>query len=174
MFKKMLLAAAAVVFAGAVFAQALPDQSTLTITDGSGNLVGSGTYVGGNLAVDVLGSYSGDATLTVTTRGGDTLTYAVTVGSDGSITLTDSGKMLQDINPSIKARGGSIAIDQTDTVTAPTLPSVVPGPNDHANANASEGAANATEGMGNAAAASSTGADHANAHASNGSGNAQH
>ena len=130
--------------------------------------------MGGNLSVEVLGTYAGDATLTVTTRGGDTLTYAVTVNPDGSITLMDSGKLLQDINPSFKARGGTITIDRTDTVTLPSLPGVVPGPNSHASANASEGAANATEGVGNAAAASSTGADHANSHATSGSGNAQH
>ncbi|MEJ2359190.1 MAG: hypothetical protein P8Y13_14090, partial [Deinococcales bacterium] len=168
--RKVLLALVLMIVGSLVFAQALPDQSTLTLTTSDGTLVGSGTYVGGNLTVDVLTGYSGDATLTVTTRGGDTLTYDVTVNPDGSVSLTSSSEPLQDINPSVKARGGTITFDQVDTVTAPTLPSAAPGPDSHANANASEGAANATEGMGNAAAASSTGADHANSHASGGSG----
>lgn len=170
--RKLLLMLVVAVVGGAVFAIAVPDGSTLTLTDASGNLVGAGSYMGGNLTLDVLGTFSGDATLTITNRGGHAMTYDVSVDSSGNVTLVSSGEQLQKANPSILARGGTVTIDQVATVTPPST--LAKGPDAHANANASEGAGNATEGIGNAAAAASVGVDHANSHASNGSGNAQH
>lgn len=170
-WKSIPVILAVTVLGGLAFADALPDQSTLTIYDG-GTLVGSGTYVGGDLTLNVLSSFSGDATLTVTTRGGDTLTYDVSVDAGGNVTLSDSGTPLSEINPSIAKRGGSVDIEQVDSVVEPTLPP--PGPNAHANGNATDQALNAGDGMNNAAdqATGGTGADHADGHAWNGSQNA--
>lgn len=167
--RNLLIALAVAALAGFVLADALPDQSTLTLTDSSGTLVGSGTYVGGNLTLDVLGSFSGDATLTVTTRGGETLTYDVTVDqTDGTITLTGTDTALQDLNPSIAARGGTVSIDLTAvSVEAPTLPA--PGPNWHANQHAFD---HAGQGVDNAP--SGEGSTNASEHAHAGSGNAGH
>lgn len=175
---KVLFVAALVLLGGVVLADALPDQSTLVVTSG-GTPIASGTYVGGDLTMNVVWtqtdgstSWSG-ATLTVTTRGGDTLTYPVDVAvdGDGNVTVTlASGQPLQSLNPSILARGGTVTLGTADAYTAPQLPS--PGPNSHANANAWEHAANATEGMNNAsdAATGGSGGSHANGRASDGSG----
>lgn len=161
-WRRLLFGVALVLVTGPVFAAALPDQSTLTITTSDGTLVGSGTYVGGNLLLDLSNSYAGDATLTVTTRGGGTLTYGVTVHANGSVTLTSSGAPLQDINRSVTARGGTVTIKQVEQakLTAPALPGVAPGPNAHS-----------TQGINNAAAAASVGVSHASPHAGAGSGN---
>jgi len=177
--RNVLIAMVLVVVGGLAFADALPDQSTLVITDGSGTPIGSGTYVGGDLSVGVVSdgtaqSYDG-ATLTLTTRGGDTLTYTVNVSvdADGNVTITlaDSGKALESINPSILARGGTVDYSTMDAYVAPTLPP--PGPNPHANANAFQHAGNAADGMGNAAEAAITGSGHANDRAGAGDHNAE-
>lgn len=179
--RNVLIASALVILGGMAFADALPDQSTLVVSSG-GTTIATGTYVGGNLTMDVLsGSYDG-ATLTVTTRGGDTITYTVDVTADStagtaSITLTGSGTALGDINPSILERGGSVTlvpVASGTALTSPTLPA--PGPDSHANANAFEHAGNATEGMDNASndATDGAGGEHADDSADNGSGNGDH
>lgn len=160
-WRRISIGVVLVLLAGAVFAAALPDQSTLTIMNGT-ELVGSGTYVGGNLILDVSSTFTGDATLTVTTRGGDTLAYDATINPDGTVTLTGTDTLLQNINPSIAARGGAATISLVDegTLTLPTLPDGVPGPNPRS-----------TMGINNAAAAASVGVSHASDHAGAGSGN---
>ncbi|HKI56796.1 MAG TPA: hypothetical protein VKB31_06540 [Trueperaceae bacterium] len=180
-WRNILIALAVAVLGGMVFADALPAQSTLVITDGT-TPIASGTYVGGALSVNVVWDGTSEvsydnATLTVTTRGGDTLTYTVDVSVDagGNVTITlADGTPLEQINPSILARGQTPVYGTTTAYTAPTLPP--PGPNGHANANAFEHAANATEGMGNASAhaTAGNGGSHADAHAGEGSGNASH
>ncbi len=164
-FRKIGMGLVVLLAVGMVSAAALPDQSTLTLTAADGTLVGSGTYVGGDLTLAVSDAFTGDATLTVTTRGGGTLTYAVTVNADGSVTLAGSDTLLQDLNPSIAARGGAVAITPVDpsTLTPPTLPDAAANANVHA-----------TLGIGNAAAAASVGVSHADPHAGRGSGNSSH
>ena len=134
-------------------------RSTLTITSG-GTLVGSGAYSGRNLTLDLLSGFSGDATSTVTTRGGDTLTCAVSITA-GVVRLTSHGALLKNVNPSTAARGGTVTINQVSgPLTAPTLPSGTPGPNFHS-----------VKGIHNADAAASVGVSHASTHAPLGSGN---
>lgn len=186
MLRNILIALAVAALAGFVFADALPDHSTLSLTDSSGTVIGSGSYSGGDLSLTV--NFDGTAitnepaTVTVTNNGGETRTYNVLVSVDSlgnvTITLADSGQSFAQINPSIAERGGTVQFCSNDgSNTVCTTPSMtLPGPNEHANANASERGGNKNDGMNNASdkAREGEGGSNANAHAGNGAGNASH
>jgi hypothetical protein len=147
--RKALIVLVIMLVGGAVFAAAIPDGSTLTLYDSTNSVVGTGSYVGGNLNLVVLDTATtGTYTLAVTNQGGHTMTYTVNLtmdtqtDSNGNVTgatasLTVGGVPLDEINPSILARGGDVSV----TTTSGSLPSpgtVIHEPNDHANAHATE------------------------------------
>lgn len=135
--RKALIVLAMLVVGAAVFAAAIPNGSTLTLYDSTGNVVGVGSNVNGNLSLTVLSSYTGgSATLAVTNHGGHTMTYSVTVTMLG-YSNNPTGALvfpLYQLNASFSARREVVSITVADTL--PTPGTVFHGPNDHANLHA--------------------------------------
>lgn len=90
----------------------LPEDSTVTITDDAGIVVGFGSYAEGSLELTLSEDAVGFLTLDFTAEDGSSVSVEVMVSEDGSLVVVDTFEGLVE---TIETDGGSVEIE---TVTA--------------------------------------------------------
>ena len=96
---------------GLGMALGVPDPSEVTVTDGSGIVVGEGEFEEGSLELSLSEGVEGFLTLTFAPEEGDAVTVEVMVAEDGALLLVDTMTSLVD---EIEADGGT-----ADVTTVP-------------------------------------------------------